>query len=389
MNDNSKNILYFDYASTTPVDQRVVAAMEPYWYKVCGNPSSLHYKGREAKDILDEKRVEMADLIGAKTNEIYFTSGGTESNNWALFGLVNVSGKKGQIIISSIEHKSVLYPANILQKRGYTVEVCPVNKVGLVDLDKLEQLVGDNTILVSVVYANNEIGVVQDLNKISKLIKKKNPDTYFHTDACQALNYLETDVGKLGVDLMTFNASKVYGPKGVGCLYIKEGVKISPFLYGGGQERAMRSGTENLPLIVGMVEAIKIARRISTNESSRLALLRDKIISRVKKEIPDSYLNGDGKKRLPNNVNLSFAGCEGESLVLYLDEAGFCVSTGSACSASDLEPSHVLLALGMKKGLAHGSLRISLGRWTNEEGVDRLSDVLPGVVEKVRMMSAI
>lgn len=385
----NKKRYYFDYAATTPVDQRVVLAMESYWYQDFGNPSSLHWEGRKAKDVLVNSREQLADLISAKPSEIIFTSGGTESNNLALSGVALAKESKGKIIISSIEHKSVLNVAKFWQKRGWAVEVCPVNNEGLVDLDQLIELVDDDTVLVSVVYANNEIGTVQDLRTISQAIKDKNERVYFHTDACQAFNYLDCDVEMLGVDLMTFNGSKIYGPKGVGALYAKTGVKIAPLMYGGGQEFSRRPGTENIPLIVGMTEAAVIARRIWQAEVRRLAVLRDKIISRIMKEVPDVFLNGDKDNRLPNNVHLSLTGVEGESLVLYLDEEGVSVSTGSACSASDLDPSHVLLAIGQDHALAHGSLRITLGRWSSEAGVDYLLGVLPGVVEKVRSMSAI
>lgn len=385
----NKKRYYFDYAATTPVDQRVVVAMEPYWFKKYGNPSGLYFEGRLAKQVLDECRQKVAQLINADSDEVIFTSGGSESNNLAITGVLAAVNNQGKIIVSAIEHKSILNVAKYWQQRGVTVEFCPVLSSGLVDEKKLAGMIDKKTILVSIIYANNEIGVVQDISRIGRIIKKHNPKTYFHTDACQAMNYLDIDVKKLGVDLLTFNGSKIYGPKGVGGLYAKKGVRMEPLIMGGGQERGWRAGTENIPLIVGMTEAMVIARRICGAEAKRVVWLRDKIISRVLKDIPDVVLNGDKNKRLANNVNISVAGAEGESLLLYLDEAGIAVSTGSACSASDLDPSHVLLAIGQDKALAHGSLRITLGRWSGEAGVDYLLSVLPKIVERVRQMSAV
>ena len=381
---------YFDYAATSPVDQRVLKAMQPYWHVKYGNPSSIHYYGRQAKKAINVARANIAVEFGVIPCEVMFTSGGTESNNWVINGVAQAKKDTGKhIIVSAIEHKSIIYPAKFLEHQGWKVDYCPVKSSGLLDLEALEKLIKDDTVLVSIIYANNEIGVVQDLAKISKIIKKKNKNAYFHSDASQAINYLDINVEKLGVDFMTFTAGKIYGPKGVGGLIVREGLDIFPLLWGGGQERNFRSGTENVAGIVGLSEALKISRRVYNEEHKRLKILRDRIISRIKKEIPDTVINGDEKKRLPNNINVSFARTEGESLTLYLDEKGICVSTGSACSASDLDPSHVLLALGMKRELAHGSLRITLGRWTTEETVDYLLEVLPGVVERVRQISAI
>lgn len=381
---------YFDYSAATPVDQRVVKAMEKYSYLIYGNPSSLHEQGRLARQALEESRQKIANLLDVNHKEIYFTSGGTESDNWAMLGVARGREKDGKkIIISSIEHKAIIQPAKYLQEKGWQVDVCPVREDGLLDLEKLEKLIDKETVLISVIYANNEIGVVQDLPLIKKIIKKKNSKAYLHTDACQAVNFLEIRPEKLGVDLMTINSSKIYGPRGIGALYIKKGLQIEPLIMGGGQERQARAGTENVAGAVGVAEAMDIARKISVAESRRLYFLREKIISTVTKEIKDVYLNGSRENRLPNNINFSFAGIEGESLVLYLDDKGIMASTGSACGASDLDPSHVLLALGRKKELAHGSLRITLGRWTSEEAVDYLLEVLPVLVDKIRKMSAI
>lgn len=379
---------YFDYAAATPVDPRVVKAMEPYSQKIYGNPSSLHEEGRLAKQALEESRQIVAGLLNVSARNIIFTGGGTEADNLAIFAATGHCPKKGKVIISAIEHKAILYPVKYLQRQGWEVEICPVDERGLINEDVLLKLVDERTVLISIIYANNEIGVVQDIPRLVKLVKKKNPAVYFHTDAAQAVNYLEIDVTKLGVDLLSFSASKIYGPKGVGVLYINGNIMSGPMIWGGGQERGMRSGTENVAGIVGLAVALKISQRIKSSENDRLLFLRNKIISRIVKEIPEAILNGDLKKRLPNNISFSFAGAEGESLVLYLDNLGLAVSTGSACSASDLNPSHVLLALGQSKALAHGSLRFTMGRWTSEESVERLLQVLPEVVEKVRMMSA-
>jgi len=382
--------LYFDYASTTPVDQRVVLAMEPYWYRQYGNPSSLHQLGVAAKEILEDCRQSISQLLDMENGKIIFTSGGTESDNLAIIGSARTRMTDGNhIIVSAIEHKAVLKAAKYLVKEGWQVDFCPVGPDGTIDQKKLADLIKKETVLVSVIYANNEIGTVQDLSLIARIIKRKNDRIWLHTDACQAMNYLEISPEKLGVDLMTFNASKCYGPKGVGGLWIREGVKIEPMIFGGGQEFGWRSGTENIPLIVGMAEAIKLARRVYREENRRLVLLKRKIVSTVQKSIPDAVLNSNQKESLPNIINFSFPGAEGESVVLYLDSEGIGVSTGSACSASDLDPSHVLLAIGLSSELAHTSLRISLGRWTSDGAVDILLDKLPAVIGKVRQMSAL
>lgn len=379
---------YFDYAAATPLDQRVWKKMEPYWNKNYGNPSSLHEQGRLARQAIEESRTQVAGFLGVNRRNIYFTSGGTEADNLAIFGITNPLPKKGKIIISAIEHKAVLRPVWHLQQSGWEVAVCQVDGNGLIREDELLALIDKNTVLVSIIYANNEIGVVQDIAKLVEISKNKNPNLYFHTDACQAVNYLNIDVRKLGVDAMSLSGSKIYGPKGVGALFLKGDIMSGPMIWGGGQEGGLRSGTENVPGIVGLAEALKISRQTASAELKRLLPLREKLISRITKKIPDVMLNGDRKNRLPNNINISFAGVEGESLVLYLDDQGIMASTGSACGASDLEPSHVLLALGQSKEIAHGSLRITLGRWTSETGIDHLSDILPKLVEKIRKMSA-
>jgi len=381
---------YFDYAAATPVDPRVIKVMEPYAQKIFANPSSLYEEGRSAKVVLEEARDKIADELGAKSAEIFFTSGGSEADNWALRGIVEggTNSKGKHIIVSTIEHKAIIHVAEYLRSKGIEVDFCPVDSKGIIDFDFLRKMIRKETVLVSVMMANNEIGVVQDIEKVVAIVKEKNKDIYVHSDACQAVNYLKIDVEKIGLDLLTVNAGKIYGPRGIGVLYIRKGVKIGPLIFGGGQEGGKRAGTENIAGAVGMAEAMQITSRIRESEIKRLKYLQKKMILGIKETIPEAILNGDEGNRLPNNINFSFPGAEGESLVLYLDNAGLAVSTGSACSAADLEPSHVLLALGIEKELAHCSLRITLGRWTGEEAVDRFLAVLPGVVKKVREMSA-
>lgn len=384
-----KNSFYLDYAAATPIDARVSAEIEKY--RNCfGNPSSLHSYGRKAARLLDESREKIAKIINADPDEVFFCSGGSESDNWAIGGVAEANKAEGKhIVISTIEHKAVFNSAKSVVNSGFEIDYSRVDNNGLVDIKNLESLITDKTILVSIIMANNEIGVVQDIVKLSKVVKQKNENTYFHTDACQAVNYLDIDVKKLGVDLMTINGSKIYGPRSVGILYIKKGTKINPIIWGGGQESGRRAGTENVAEIAGMALAMDIAHKLKLAENKRLFLLREKIFSRLIKEIDGLVINGDRKARLCNNINVSIPGVEGETLLLYLDEVGFAVSTGSACSASDLKPSHVLLAIGRSEELAHASLRITLGRYTSEEVVDRFLEILPVLVEKIRKMSAI
>jgi cysteine desulfurase len=387
--EKEKNNFYLDYAAATPIDPRVQAEIDKN-RMVFGNPSSLHSYGRKAAGLLQKSREKIASFLNAKSEEVFFCSGGSESDNWAIQGVARAREKEGKhIVISAIEHKAVNASAKNLQNLGFLVDFCPVDENGLIDKGKLESLVGDETILVSIIMANNEIGVIQDIAELVKIVKQKNVKTYFHTDACQAVNYLDIDVQKTGVDLMTLNGSKIYGPRSVGVLYIKKGTKIVPIIWGGGQENGMRAGTENVVEIVGMAVAMDIADKLKIQENNRLYLLREKIFSRLEKDVEGLVINGDKKKRLCNNVNISIPGVEGETLLLYLDEAGFAVSTGSACSASDLKPSHVLLAIGRSDELAHASLRITLGRYTSTETVDNLLNVIPGLVEKIRKMSAV
>jgi len=387
-----KRKIYLDYAATTPVDPRVLKAMLPYFKEKFGNTMSLHNFGQEAKQILEESRKTIADLIGAKPNEIIFTGCATESNNLALKGLAFANKNRGKhIIISSIEHSCVMESAKWLESQGFEVTKLPVDKCGLVNPEDVKKAIKKETILVSVMHANNEIGTIEPIEEIGRIIKSKvksqKSKVYFHTDASQSFGKIPINVNKANIDLLTASSHKMYGPKGAACLFIREGTKIEPLLHGGGHEFGLRSGTVNIPAIVGFAEACKICKKEMEIEAKRLIKLRDKLIKNVLKRIKNSCLNGHPKKRLPNNVNFSFSFIEGESLVIQLDLWGVAASTGSACATAKLEPSHVLLAIGLKPQEAHGSLRLSLGRWTKEEDIDYVLKILPGIIKKLREIS--
>jgi len=381
--------IYLDHAATTPVHPQVAEAMAPYFSKDFGNPSTLYSYGREAKGALEEARAKVARLIGAKEpEEIVFTSGGTEADNFALCGIAWANQKKGNhIITTSIEHHAVINACKFLEKRGFKVTYLPVDNNGLVDPLEVERAITDGTILVSVMHANNEIGIVEPIEEIAEIAKEKG--IYFHTDAVQTVGHLPINVDKLKVDLLAMSAHKLYGPKGVGALYIRRGTKIVPFLYGGEQENKRRASTENIAGIVGFGEACSLAQKDMANEEKRLTYLRDKLIEGILKRIENSRLNGHPKKRLPGNVNVSVEGVEGESMLLNLDLAGICASSGSACTSSILEPSHVLTAIGISPEVAHSSLRFTLGKENTEEDINYVLKVLPEIVEKLRSMSPI
>jgi len=374
--------IYLDNAATTPLDDRVLEAMKPYFSLKFGNASSLHQKGQEAKMALEESRAIIAKSINAKIDEIIFTSGGTESNNLAIKGLAFAYPDKKHIIISSIEHDCVLNACKFLEKQGYKITYLNADSEGFIDLKELEKAITKDTLLISIIHGNNEIGTIQDLEEIGKICRAKK--VYFHTDACQSYTKTLIDVKKQNLDLVTLNAHKIHGPKGVGALYLREGIKIIPLAHGGGHEKNRRSGTENIPGIVGFAEAVKIARK---SDVEKMRKLRDKLISGLEK-ISMARLNGPrGEKRLANNVNFSFENVEGEAVGGYLDAEGICSSTGSACSSKSLEPSHVLLAIGLKPEQAHGSLRLSLGKLNTEEEIDYVLEILPKVIEKLRKIS--
>ncbi|MBU2635300.1 cysteine desulfurase [Patescibacteria group bacterium] len=371
--------IYFDYAATTPVDPRVNKAMEPFFMHKFGNTMSIHSFGQEAKIALEKSRETVADLINAKPNEIIFTGSATESNNMVLKGI-----KAKHIIISSIEHPCIMETANWLEKQGFKITKLPNDKYGLVNPLDVKKAITKHTGLVSIIHASNEIGTIQSIEKIGKICRSRR--VYFHTDAVQSFGKIPIDVDKMNIDLLTASSHKIYGPKGAACLFIKDGVKIEPILHGGGQEMRLRGSTSNVSAIVGFAKACEICKKEMKKETQRLIKLRDKLIKGAL-QIKDSHLTGHAKKRLPNIVNFWFSFIEGESLVIRLDLKGIAVSTGSACSSAKLEPSHVLLAIGLKPQEAHSSLRISLGRWTTEKEVNYFIKVLPDIVKNLRRIS--
>jgi cysteine desulfurase len=378
--------IYLDYAATTPTHPDVVEAMLPYFTDVFGNPSSICVCGQEAKGAVEEARAKIADLIGARSEEIVFTGGGTESDNFALQGIAYANESKGNhIITSSIEHHAVVETCKFLERRGLLVTCLPVDEYGLVDPSDVKKAITDKTILISVMHANNEIGTIEPIAEIGKIAREAG--IYFHTDAVQTVGHIPVDVNELEVDLLSMSAHKLYGPKGIGALYIRKGTKLISFMHGGGQERRRRASTENVPGIVGFGKVVEIARQEMSEEAERLTRLRDQLINGLLERIDHSRLNGHPLKRLPSNVNISVDFVEGESMCLNLDLEGICASTGSACSSSTLEASHVLLALGLPHEQAHGSLRFTLGKWTAEEEIDRVMEFLPIVVAKLRAMS--
>ena len=375
--------VYLDHAATTPVDEEVLKAMEEFFNKKFGNASSLHSWGREAREALEESREKVAKLINADANEIIFTGSGTESDNLAIKGIAYKQGK-GHIITSRIEHPAVLETCKYLEKKGFDVTYLPEDKYGLVDPKQVEEAIRDDTILISIMHANNEIGTIEPIEEIGKIAKKHGIP--FHTDAVQSVGKIEVDVKKLNVDLLSMSSHKIYGPKGVGALFVKHGTKIEPILHGGGHEHGLRSSTENIAGIVGFAKACELAKKRLHEDAEKMKKLRDKIIKETLK-IEESYLTGHPEKRLPNNASFYFKGIEGESLVLMLDAKGIATSTGSACSSKKLQASHVLLAIGIKPEDAHGSLRVTLGRENSEEEIDYFLEVLPQVVEELRKIS--
>ncbi|KUK49748.1 MAG: cysteine desulfurase NifS [Parcubacteria bacterium 33_209] len=375
-------MIYFDYAATTPVDKRVIKSMIPFLSEKFGNPSSMHSFSGDTKNALEKSRSIIAKAINANSEEIVFTSSATESNNMALKG-VAFAKKSGHILVSSIEHDCVLNTAKWLGKNGFEVEFLAVNRDGIVDPKEVEKRIKKNTILVSVMHVNNEIGTIQPIEAIGKICKKNN--IYFHSDASQSFSKIPIDI--TNIDLLTISSQKIYGPKGAAAIFVKDGVKIEPLLHGGGQERGLRSSTENVPAIVGFAKATEIAISTMDKEQERLTKLRDKIIEKLTKEVPNCYLNGHKTKRISNNINIRFSFIEGEAILFMLDSYGIAVSTASACSSPKLEPSHVLSAMGLKQEEAHGSIRISLGRMTKESEVNYLLKILPEVVKKLREIS--
>ena len=378
--------IYLDYAATTPTHSEVVKAMLPYFTEVFGNPSSIYACAQQAKAAMEEARAGIASFIGARDEEVIFTSGGTEADNTAIKGVAYARENKGNhIITSSIEHHAVLETCEFLEKRGFRITRLPVDEYGMVSPADVRKAITDKTILISIMHANNEIGTIQPITEIGKIARESG--IYFHTDAVQTVGHLPIDVDKMGVDLLSMSAHKLYGPKGTGALYIRRGTRLVPFMHGGGQERGRRASTENVAGIAGFGKAIELARQEIGEEAERITHLRDRLIKGIPERIEHTRLNGHPVNRLPNNINISVEFVEGESMCLSLDLEGICASTGSACSSGSLEASHVLLALGLPPAQAHGSLRFTLGRWTNEGDIDYVLEVLPRIVSRLRAMS--
>ena len=379
--------VYLDHSATTPVDVEVATLMLTYYTEKYGNPSSIHGFGREAKQALEEARLQISKLIGAKPEEITFTSGGTEADNLAILGIAESRRSKGKhLIISAIEHHAVLETAEYLEKMGYELTLLPVNAEGIVEVDSVVKALRPDTILVSIMHANNEVGAIQPIEEIGKLVRAHG--VAFHVDAVQTLGKIPVNVEKLNVDLLTISAHKIYGPKGVGALYIRKGIRVGPLMHGGGQEKKRRSGTENTPGIIGFGKACELAGFRMAEEAQRVIKLRDKLITGIEERIEHVKVNGPlGDLRLPNNVNVSIEFVEGESLLLSLDMLGIAASSGSACTSGSLDPSHVLLAMGLSHEIAHGSLRFTFGRQNTDEDVDYVLEHLPKIVERLRTMS--
>ncbi|MBE7022137.1 MAG: cysteine desulfurase NifS [Ruminococcaceae bacterium] len=378
--------VYLDNSATTPVKPEVLDAMLPFLREDYGNPSSIYKKAASAEAAVAEARSQVAAALGAKPGEIFFTSGGSEADNWAIKGAALAAGKKGKHIISTqIEHHAVLHTLQFLEKQGYRVTYLPVDAEGKIRLEELRAAICEDTILITVMMANNEIGTVQPIDEIGKLAREKK--ILFHTDAVQAIGSLEIDVEELGVDLLSLSAHKFGGPKGVGALYVRSGVRIETLIHGGGQERGRRAGTENVAGVAGLGKAIALATEHLAEKTARIRGLRDALIEGISATIPDARLNGHREDRLPGNVNFCFRYIEGEALLLRLDAKGIAASSGSACTSGSLDPSHVLLALGLPHEIAHGSLRLSIGEQNTQEDIDYVLEVLPGIVETLRMMS--
>lgn len=381
-------MIYLDNAATTKMKEEVIKSMMPYFKKHFGNPSSVYKIARENKEAIEQSREKVAKVINADAREIFFTSCGTESDNWAIKGIAEAKKKKGKhIITTKIEHHAVLHTCEHLEEQGYEVTYLDVDQNGKISLDDLKDAIRKDTILITIMFANNEIGTIQDIKEIGEIAKEE--DVIFHTDAVQAVGHVPVDVKDMNIDLLSLSGHKFNGPKGIGVLYIKKGTNIANLMHGGGQERRKRPGTENVPYIVGLGRAIELANEELKEEKERLEKLRDYFIDEVLKKIDHVILNGHKEDRLPGNVNLSFKFIEGESILLMLDMKDFAASSGSACTSGSLDPSHVLLAIGLDHGTAHGSLRVTLGHETKKEDLDKLLNELPGIVQRLRDMSPV
>lgn len=379
-------MIYLDNAATTKTAPEVVEAMLPYFTENYGNPSTIYSLGSTSKKAVNEARRTIADAIGAKQEEIYFTAGGSESDNWALKATAEAYASKGKhIITTKIEHHAILHTCEYLEKRGFEITYLNVDRDGLIDLEELKAAIRPDTILISVMFANNEIGTIEPIEEIGAIAKERN--VLFHTDAVQAFGQVPIDVDKLHIDMLSASGHKLNGPKGIGFLYIRSGLKLRSFIHGGSQERSRRAGTENVPGIVGLGKAVERALRIMDEKTKHETELRDYLIERVEKEIPYCWVNGHRTKRLPGNVNFSFLYIEGESMLIMLDMKGICASSGSACTSGSLDPSHVLLAIGLKHEEAHGSLRLTLSEENTKEQMDFVVDNLKQIVARLRDMS--
>jgi len=392
---SKKQLIYLDNAATTPVDSAVFKKMQPYFCKEYGNPSTIYSLGEEASSVVEQARLKIAGFFNCLPEEIYFTSSATESDNWIINGVIEKldlgKSAKPHLIVSSIEHKAILEPCRVLFKKGkIELTLLPVDSDGLVQVKDVKESIRKNTCLVSIMYANSEIGSIQPIQEIGQLIREVNKNRkepiIFHTDAVQAINYLNCQVDYLNVDSLSLSGHKIYGPKGIGALYIRKGTRISPFIRGGGQERKMRSGTENVAGIVGLAEAIEKVRK-SRAKNKSIEKLRDKLIKGVLESIVNSKVNGSLKKRLPSNAHFSFKGAEGEGIVVDLSQKGICASTGSACASGSLSPSQTLLAIGLSQKQAHSSIRFTLGRQTTNMDINYTLKVLPEVISRLRKIS--
>jgi cysteine desulfurase len=382
---NGKRI-YLDHAATTPAHPEVIKAMSPYFSEVFGNPSSIHGFGQEARTAVEEAREKVAGLINAKKDEIVFTSGGTEADNFAVKGVCLANrDKRSRILTTPTEHHAVLEPCEFMKTLGFEICYLPVDGHGMVDPSDVRKAVNDKTALVSIMHANNEIGTIQPIEEIGKITREAG--VYLHTDAVQSAGAIPVDVEKMNVDLLSVSAHKLYGPKGTGCLYVRKGTKMVPFMHGGGQEKNRRGSTENVPGIVGFGKAAELAVKELDQRRSHLIPLRNRLIKGLSERIENALLNGHPEQRLPNNVSMCFEFVEGESMLLNLDMEGIAASTGSACSSATLEPSHVLLAIGRPHAIAHGSIRFTLGRMTTDGDIDKILDIFPKIISKLRKMS--
>lgn len=382
----SDEMIYLDHAATTPVKPEVIEAMLPYFSRKYGNPSSIYSIGRDSKKAIEEARETVAKAIGSQPREVFFTGSGTEADNWAVKGVAYANRQKGKhIITTSIEHHAILHTCQYLESDGFEVTYLPVDKDGLITAEQVREAIRPDTILITIMFANNEIGTIQPIAEIGKVAREKG--ILFHTDAVQAMGNVAINVEAMNIDMLSMSSHKFYGPKGIGALYVRKGVKLTSFMHGGAQERGRRASTENVASIVGFAKALEIAVSELEQHNSKLTALRDRTINEIQKTIPFVKLNGHRERRLPGNVNFSFEFIEGESLLLMLDMKGIAASSGSACTSGSLDPSHVLLAIGLPHEIAHGSLRITFGEENSDSDVDYLMEVLPDIVQRLREMS--